>query len=145
LINNILDLSKVESGKMPLNVVPVELRQLLEDGLTMIREKSIRHGIKLKLRIGEELADVEVRADELKLKQILFNLLSNAAKFAPDAGEVLVHARIDGTDLGIRVSDTGIVIPPHDRERILEAFEQVYCSHDFRCLSTHQMVPFMWW
>ncbi len=128
LINNILDLSKVESGKMLLNVAPVDVRQLLEDSLIMIKEKSIQHGITLELHIDEELTGVEVRADELKLKQILFNLLSNAAKFTLDEGEIRVLARIDGTDLVVSVSDTGIGIRQNDHERIFEAFEQVDSS-----------------
>ncbi len=128
LINNILDLSKVESGKVLLNLAPVDVRQLLEDSLIMIREKSIKHGIKLELSVGQELTDVEIRADELKLKQILFNLLSNAAKFTPDEGAILVNAGIDGTDLVVSVSDTGVGIRHDDRERIFEMFEQVDAS-----------------
>ena len=96
LINDILDLSKVESGKMELDVESVPLRELLDASLVMQQEKAARHGIQLDLQIGFDNSIV-IEADERKLKQILFNLLSNAVKFTPDNGSVRVAARRVGS------------------------------------------------
>jgi signal transduction histidine kinase len=119
LINQILDLSKVEAGKMELYLSPVNVSQLLESGIVMIMEKARRHGIKVDLRIEAELSGVGIQADEIKLRQIVFNLLSNAAKFTPDGGRVGLLAWKEGDELIISVSDTGIGLQREDRERIL--------------------------
>ena len=106
LINDILDLSKVESGKMELEVDQVSLREMLDASLVMHREKALRHGISLDLQM-EPVTDMVIEADERKLKQILFNLLSNAVKFTPDGGSVRVMARgITGAQ-EIEISDRG--------------------------------------
>ena len=129
LINQILDLSKVEAGKMELYLSPVNVSQLLESGIVMIMEKARRHGIKVDLRIEAELSGVGIQADEIKLRQIVFNLLSNAAKFTPDGGRVGLLAWKEGDELIISVSDTGIGIKLEDRERIFGAFEQLDSSY----------------
>ncbi|MGO9569090.1 MAG: ATP-binding protein [Desulfomonilaceae bacterium] len=129
LINQILDLSKVEAGKMELFVSPVNISQLLENGVVMIMEKARRHGIKIDLNIGAELSGAGIQADETKLRQIVFNLLSNAAKFTPDGGCVELSAWKEGDELIISVSDTGIGLKPEDRERIFGAFEQLDSSY----------------
>jgi PAS domain S-box-containing protein len=129
LINDILDLSKVEAGKMALAPTPVELRSLLENSLTIIKEKSLRHGIRLTL--DTQQAPKVVQADQRKLKQVLYNLLSNAVKFTPDGGDVclavapLPGANGDGPQLAFSVTDTGIGIDAADLERIFDTFEQV--------------------
>ena len=92
LINDILDLSKVESGKMELELDRMPLKKMLEAMLAMQREKASRHGISMDLQM-EPVMDMEIEADERKLKQILFNLLSNAVKFTPEGGSVLVKAQ----------------------------------------------------
>ena len=92
LINDILDLSKVESGKMQLEVQSVTLKEVLDSSLVMHREKALRHDINLDLHM-ETITDMVIDADERKLKQILFNLLSNAVKFTPDGGSVQVFAK----------------------------------------------------
>jgi two-component system CheB/CheR fusion protein len=120
LINDILDLSKVESGKMELDVENVPLRELLDASLVMQREKASRHGIKLELQFEAD-SSIAINADERKLKQILFNLLSNAVKFTPDTGSVRVTARsvqIGKSDSasGVRGSEAGV--PSPERERI---------------------------
>ena len=92
LINDILDLSKVEAGRLQLEPSEVNLRDLLENSLVMIKEKSLKNGIQLSTAI-ETLPDM-VRVDEVKLKQILYNLLSNAVKFTPDGGQVSLRARM---------------------------------------------------
>ena len=125
LINDILDLSKVEADKMELEESTVAIRSLLEDSLVMIREKALKHGINLDLHIPDELKDLKFQADERKLKQIVFNLLSNAVKFTPDGGVITVEARKEEDELIVAVSDTGIGIQHADLERVFGEFEQV--------------------
>ncbi|MBA3331606.1 MAG: response regulator [Actinobacteria bacterium] len=123
LINDILDLSKVEAGRMELETASFSLREALENGLTMLKERAGRHGVALELEVDPHLDVIE--ADERKLKQVVFNLLSNAVKFTPDGGRVEVTAhRVDG-DVQVAVSDTGVGIAPEDQERIFEEFRQV--------------------
>lgn len=129
LINQILDLSKVEAGKMELYLSPVNISQLLESGIVMIMEKARKHGIKVDYRIEAELSGVGIQADEIKLRQIIFNLLSNAAKFTPDGGRVELLAWKEGDEVIISVSDTGIGIKHEDQERIFGAFEQLDSSY----------------
>jgi PAS domain S-box-containing protein len=129
LINQILDLSKVEAGKMELYLSPVNVSQLLKSGIVMIMEKARKHGIKVDLRVEAEVSGAGIQADEIKLRQIVFNLLSNAAKFTPDGGRVELLAWKEGDELIISVSDTGIGIKREDRERIFGAFEQLDSSY----------------
>lgn len=126
LINDILDLSKVESGKMELAVDRVSLKEMLDASLIMHREKALRHGISLDLQM-EPLTDMVIEADERKLKQILFNLLSNAVKFTPDGGSVRVMARaITGAqEIEISIEDTGIGIKPEDIQKLFKEFSQL--------------------
>ncbi|GAI82569.1 unnamed protein product, partial [marine sediment metagenome] len=91
----------------------------------MIKEKCQEHEISLDLHIPQELVKVKITADKRKLKQIMFNLLSNAAKFTPDGGRIGVKARKKGEELVITVSDTGVGISPEHQERIFEEFSQV--------------------
>ncbi|MDQ1239851.1 MAG: hypothetical protein QG577_2037, partial [Thermodesulfobacteriota bacterium] len=128
LINEILDLAKVESGKMELRVTGVDLGLLLNGCLTMIRERSIRRGLSVDLTIPDELLGTKIRADEVKLKQIIVNLLSNATKFTPRGGAVKLEVEKKADDLIISVSDTGTGIRPEDQSRIFQAFEQVDSS-----------------
>jgi signal transduction histidine kinase/CheY-like chemotaxis protein len=126
LINDILDLSKVEAGRMELELASFSLPAALENGLTMIRERANRHGIALSLDV-DPILDV-LEADERKVKQVLFNLLSNAVKFTPDGGQVGVEARLQEGEVQITVWDTGIGIASADQERIFEEFQQVIGS-----------------
>ena len=137
LINDILDLSKVEAGKFELHPTRVNLRNLLENSFMMIKEKAEKHGIKLSHNI-EGIPDA-ITADERGLKQIMYNLLSNAVKFTPDGGKISVTARTcelnndlnttagNERNCGIEISlsDTGIGIQPDHLKRIFEPFEQV--------------------
>jgi signal transduction histidine kinase len=138
LINDILDLSKVEAGKMQLELSRVDITALLKNSLLMIREKALLHGITVELNLPASPEGLEMDGDERKLKQIMFNFLSNAAKFTPDGGNICVSARLvraqgtdveAGTDAGtfleIYVSDTGIGLSAEDQERIFEPFVQV--------------------
>src|SRR5919202_6604634 len=122
LINDILDLSKVEAGRMELEVGSFSLREALENGLTMLKERAGRHGIVLGLEIDPDLDEIE--ADERKVKQVVFNLLSNAVKFTPEGGRVDVTAQpVDGA-VQIAVRDTGVGIAPEDLEHVFEEFRQ---------------------
>jgi signal transduction histidine kinase len=123
LINDILDLSKIEAGRMELEPSRVDLPAAIENALMLVRERAHRHGIALSARLDEGLG--EVVADERKLKQVLVNLLANAVKFTPEGGRVeIAAARHDGT-LEIAVSDTGVGIAPEDQATIFEEFRQV--------------------
>jgi signal transduction histidine kinase len=123
LINDILDLSKIEAGRMELELSEFGLGPALENGLTIVRERAARHGISLAAVVPRDLPRIE--ADERKVKQILYNLLSNAVKFTPDGGRVEVRARAENGDVRIDVRDTGIGIAPDDQARVFEEFRQV--------------------
>jgi signal transduction histidine kinase len=129
LINDVLDISKVEAGKMELELAPVEIGNLLASCVVMIKEKTHKHGIDLKVDIPKELLSFEMFADQRKIKQIMFNLLSNAAKFTPNGGAITLSAlRMlqEGNDvLEVSVTDTGIGIQPEYQERIFESFYQI--------------------
>jgi CheY-like chemotaxis protein len=122
LINEILDLSKVEAGRMELEPAALSLPELLEQSLAMVRERAGRHGIALSLDVAPEVG--VIWADELKLKQVVLNLLSNAVKFTPDGGSVDVRAEIAGDEAQVVVRDTGIGIAEVDQARIFEAFQR---------------------
>ncbi|AFM28125.1 hybrid sensor histidine kinase/response regulator [Desulfomonile tiedjei] len=125
LINNILDLAKVESGKMELDLKPVNIGQLLKHCTIMIKEKALRKHLDIIVHIPESLRGVKIVADEVKFKQIVVNLLSNAAKFTPDEGRIELEASMEPNALSISVSDTGIGILQEDQERIFEPFVQL--------------------
>ena len=122
LINDILDLSKIEAGKMELDLTTFSLPSVLENGLTMIRERAANHGIGLGLEVDPGVG--EVTADERKVKQVVFNLLSNAVKFTPDGGRIDLSARCSHGEVEVAVRDTGIGIAPEDMERVFEEFQQ---------------------
>ena len=123
LINDILDLSKIEAGRMELAPAPFHLPTALENAVTLVKERAARHGIGLELDIDPRLG--EVVGDERKVKQVLLNLLSNAVKFTPEGGRISLKAcRRDGA-VEIAVTDTGIGIAPEDQAAIFEEFRQV--------------------
>ena len=125
LINDILDLSKIEAGKMELELSKVIIKDLLEGSLVMIKEKALVHGINLDIDTAGDLKGLEITADERRLKQVMFNLLSNAAKFTPDGGAITLKGRKEAKELIISVSDTGIGIAPEEQEKVFEEFYQV--------------------
>ncbi|MBI5572677.1 MAG: AAA family ATPase [Desulfomonile tiedjei] len=129
LINDVLDLAKVESGKMDLKLSRVRIRDLLASSLTMIKEKALKHNIGVSLRMDGALAGAEIAGDEIKLKQIMYNLLSNATKFTSDGGSIEVNAARDRNGLIVSVKDTGVGLRREDTERIFSAFEQVDSSY----------------
>ena len=123
LINDILDLSKIEAGRMELEVTTFDLPMAIENALLLIRERASRHGIRLDRVIDDRLGDFT--GDERKIKQILVNLLSNAVKFTPEGGQIKVEASLGDSAVIISVTDTGIGIAPEDHEAIFEEFRQV--------------------
>jgi GAF domain-containing protein/anti-sigma regulatory factor (Ser/Thr protein kinase) len=122
LINDILDLSKVEAGRMELEVTTFHLPDAIDNALTLIRERASRHGIKLDRVIDARLGDFT--GDERKVKQILVNLLTNAVKFTPEGGQIKVEARLEDSAAIVSVTDTGIGIAKDDQEAIFEEFRQ---------------------
>jgi signal transduction histidine kinase len=123
LINDILDLSKVEAGRMELELAPFHLPSALEGVLILLRERATRHGVTLGLKVDERLGDFV--ADERKVRQAVLNLLSNAVKFTPEGGRVEVRAVLEDAVVRISVTDTGAGIAPEDQVKIFEAFSQV--------------------
>ncbi|MFA5090033.1 MAG: ATP-binding protein [Candidatus Omnitrophota bacterium] len=144
LINDILDLSKVEAGKMELEPENISLKKdVLEASLTLLQEKALKHNISLSLDVGPQ-ADINILADPKKLKQIMFNLLTNAVKFTPDGGSVEVSAkRVKGASsaapeagepekgdfIEISVKDTGIGIKPTDLSKLFQTFSQIESAY----------------
>jgi signal transduction histidine kinase len=123
LINDILDLSKIEAGRMELELSSFHLPTAISNAMTLVRERAQRHGIQLGSELDPALG--ELNADERKVKQILVNLLSNAVKFTPDGGRVHVSAaKVNGV-VEVNVRDTGIGIAPEDQAVVFEEFKQV--------------------
>jgi signal transduction histidine kinase len=123
LINDILDLSKIEAGRMELELTDFHLPAAIDNALTLVRERAGRRGIALETRIDERLG--QIQADERKIRQVLLNLLSNAIKFTPEGGRIDVEARFRDATMEISVTDTGIGIGPEDQEAVFEEFRQV--------------------
>ena len=123
LINDILDLSKIEAGRMELEATDFDLPSAIENTLMLVRERAHRRAITLARTIDERLA--MIRGDERKVKQVLLNLLSNALKFTPDGGQIGVQAELRDGAAEISVTDTGVGIAPEDQEAVFEEFRQV--------------------
>jgi signal transduction histidine kinase len=123
LINDILDLSKIEAGRMELELTDFDLPTAIDNALTLVRERAGRRGIALHQATDEGLG--QMRGDERRIKQALLNLLSNAIKFTADGGRIDVRAiAVDGS-VEVSVTDTGVGIAPEDQEAIFEEFRQV--------------------
>ncbi|MBI4679672.1 MAG: hypothetical protein HY753_00275, partial [Nitrospirae bacterium] len=153
LINEILDLSKVEAGKMELELSEFDVKELIDGCLILFKEKSLKHGIALSKNIQDNIG--AITADDRKIKQVIINLLSNAFKFTPDGGSVRVQARLiqEGAVIArsdsdeaiskgeiatpsarndklrdfieISVEDTGIGIAPEDMDKLFQPFQQL--------------------
>ena len=140
LINDILDLSKVEAGKLELAPSQVKIRKLLENSLTMVKEKAFKHNIRLTINL-DGIPNTIV-ADERSIKQVMYNLLSNAVKFTPDKGSVSIVAQmlkpdeetnqtlvdVIGRYIKVSITDTGIGISPDNLSRVFDPFEQIQSS-----------------
>ena len=124
IINDILDLCKIEAGKMELIEESLGLRQIIANSVQLVSEKAKEHGIVISVEIAENVPNV--RADERKIKQALINILSNAVKFTPAGGKLTVASRIENDGkLAISISDTGLGISPENQEQIFNPFVQV--------------------
>jgi signal transduction histidine kinase len=123
LINDILDLSKIEAGRMELELSDFHLPTALDSALTLIRERAGRRGIALHLSVDERLG--QIRGDERKVRQVVLNLLSNAIKFTPEGGRIDVKAMPKDGFVEVSVSDTGVGIAAEDQEAVFEEFRQV--------------------
>ncbi len=135
LINDILDLSKVEAGKMELSLSAVNLKELLANSLAMFKEQAHKHRVELSLAVQDGAE--AITADERKVKQVVFNLLSNAAKFTPDGGRIGIEVtRQDGGLVQICVWDTGIGIDAKDHHKIFQEFQQVQSDYSRRYAGT---------
>jgi signal transduction histidine kinase len=122
LINDVLDLSKVEAGQVKLEVTPFSLREALERGVIMVRGRATEGGVQVALAADPQVDVVE--GDERRIRQVIFNLLSNAVKFTPAGGAVeVIAAQADG-EIRVSIADTGPGIASEDRERIFEEFQQ---------------------
>jgi signal transduction histidine kinase len=127
LINDILDLSKIEAGRMELELSGFDLGELLEGATMLVRERATRHGLALTLDLASDLG--EWVADERKVKQVVINLLSNAVKFTPEGGSVTVRARRLADAVEIAVVDTGVGIAPDQQALVFEEFRQAAGDH----------------
>jgi signal transduction histidine kinase len=122
LINDVLDLSKVEAGQVELELATFSLREALERGIVMVRERASKDGVQLSLKPSPDV-DL-VFGDERRLRQVVFNLLSNAVKFTPEGGAVVVATERVANEVQVSVTDTGPGIAPGDQERIFGEFQQ---------------------
>lgn len=159
IINDILDLSKVEAGKMDLELAEISVADLIGNSLIMIKEKAAKHRIAIERDIAKEVENLVIVADQRKLRQVLYNLLSNAGKFTPDGGLIRLQARIApepppaGEDppapdagksvpfLEISVSDTGIGIGAENLEKVFDPFFQVEGSRQGKTPGTGLGLP----
>ena len=123
LINDILDLSKVEAGRMELELSRFDLPAAIGGAVILVRERATRHGLAIDVSVDETLGAFV--GDERKIRQVLLNLLSNAVKFTPEGGRVAVRAVPADGAVEVSVSDTGIGIAPEDQEAIFQEFRQV--------------------
>jgi signal transduction histidine kinase len=137
LINDVLDLAKVEAGRMELELSEVALPELLESAISMHSEQASRGDIELSL--NSEPNEITVPADERRLRQVVFNLLSNAIKFTPPGGHVDVSARLANGQVAIAIADTGPGISAAELETIFEEFEQT--THGKRADGTGLGLP----
>lgn len=134
LISDILDLTKIEESHMPLHLSSFSFEDVLRQSVDVIQQRARRHDLKISVKVSKSVGQLQpILADELKLKQILYNLLSNAAKYTQDGGSIVVTGLLrkgrcgshESGCLVVTVSDTGIGIKPEDHERVFAPFEQV--------------------
>ena len=122
LINDVLDLSKVEAGQVELQIATFSLQEALERGVSMVRERATQDGVQVTLHANGSLDTVT--GDERRIRQVIFNLLSNAVKFAPAGGQVDVKTTQSSSEVTVSVADTGPGIAAQDLDRIFEEFQQ---------------------
>ena len=127
LINDVLDMSKIEAGKMTLRLESVELGEVIDDAVRLVRTRASSNGLDLHVHVAERLP--RVLADERSVRQVLLNLLSNATKFTPAGGRIEVRAVLEGEVVRVSVVDTGVGISGADLARLGQPFEQVETQH----------------
>lgn len=125
LINDILDLAKIGSGKMELQIAPVSLDRLCHSSLTFVKQQALQKNISLSVTISQPQTSIAV--DERRIRQALINLLSNAIKFTPTGGQVVLAAEVEPETqtLCLTVRDTGIGIAPEHMDKLFQAFVQI--------------------
>ncbi|WP_213271040.1 ATP-binding protein [Hyphomonas sp.] len=128
MINDILDMAKIEAGKMTISPQPIDPVDPVDAAMRMIRRKAEEKAINLVLDAQQNLPDID--ADHRAIRQMMLNLLSNAIKFTDAAGTITVQVEQRGTDIYFGVTDTGIGIPPEDLPRLAQPFEQVSKTKD---------------
>jgi signal transduction histidine kinase len=135
LINDVLDLSKIEAGKMELNFDQFSVDELINSSLTLFKEKALKQGLKITSETEE--GPITMYADIRLLKQVLFNLIGNAVKFSPDGGSIHLKVRkVDPDYLEVSVSDTGIGISQEDRDKLFQPFRQLDNSYNRKYTGT---------
>ena len=140
LINDILDLSKIEAGKMELELEDVNIPVLLQHSVTMIKEKAEKHGIQIQFNLDKKISSIT--ADERKVKQIIYNVLSNAVKFTPPAGSITISTLdADQKNVLISIADTGIGIEEKDKHKVFEEFQQIDSSYSRHYAGTGLGMP----
>jgi signal transduction histidine kinase len=135
LINDILDLSKIEAGRMELERSEFDLARAIGQTLLLVRERAERRGIALRVTVDDTLGTIV--ADERKVKQVLLNLLSNALKFTPEGGTIDVRGSVRDGDAEIAVADSGVGIAPEDQDAVFEEFRQVGSASRSRSASSN--------
>lgn len=128
LINEILDMAKIESGKLELQLSQFRVGDLVARSLTFVKEAAVKQGVEIYNLLEPEVESLTIVADETKLKQVLVNLLANSVKFTPSGGKVQLRSVLETDSLVLQVIDTGIGLKPEDKERIFKPFEQVDSS-----------------
>ncbi|MCK4734383.1 MAG: hypothetical protein KAT65_18150, partial [Methanophagales archaeon] len=123
LVNDLLDLPRIESGRMVLKFERESLDSVIADSIESVKHAASEKGIKLNVELPEGLSSV--KGDREKLTQVVINLLNNAIKFTPRSGEISIKAREFNGQVEVKVSDTGIGIPPEDLEKVFDKFYQV--------------------
>jgi PAS domain S-box-containing protein len=130
LINDILDISKIEAGKETLQLTPVDISGLLENSIVMIKGKATKQNIEIDIQIPKNLNNFQILIDQRKIKQVMYNLLSNAIKFTPDEGRITIKAAKLNDEITISVSDTGIGLSKEEQKKVFEEFYQVVNDQD---------------
>jgi len=125
LINDILDLTKIESGQSMPELVDAEVKELMESSLLLVKENAVKNKVSIQLKVPEKMLKQKIAVDKRRFRQIMVNLLSNAVKFTPGGGTVTIEADREQDKLIVSISDTGIGISPEEQERIFDAFYQV--------------------
>ncbi|MBC7905965.1 MAG: HAMP domain-containing protein [Rhodospirillaceae bacterium] len=139
LINDILDLSKIEADAMSVECQPVALNEVVQQAVSMMKDSAQANGLRLDSTLPTDLP--LVAGDDRRLLQVMLNLLSNAVKFTPEGGRITIDARAEGTDVVLQVADTGIGIKPEDIPRALQAFGQIDSARSRRFPGTGLGLP----